>query len=68
MTRTQKPALTVEDVVAIAKRDGEIHVNPLKYDKWRGLKACEKAVKMGLLRRRRYKLDWLIFYPVTETK
>jgi hypothetical protein len=68
MGRKPKPPLTVQQVVAIAKRDGKIHVNPMKYSAWRGLAACRQAVALGLLRRKRVKLDLLIFYPAIEAR
>jgi len=47
------PKLTVEEVVAIARRWHFIELNPLKYRKWRGTDACFEAAKLGLLRKER---------------
>jgi hypothetical protein len=60
-----KPPLTVEQVVALAKRQGEVQVNPLKYRKWRGTSACFTAAKLGLLRKVRVNAGFIVFYPIT---
>lgn len=61
---TNNKPLSVEEVVAIAKRRGEIQINPLKERKWRGTGACFQAARMGLLRKEWIKADWVNFYPV----
>lgn len=59
-----KPPMTVEQVVALARKQGEIQVNPLKWKKDRVTDACFRAAKLGLLRKKRIKPDWINFYPV----
>ena len=61
-----KPPLTVEQVVALAKRTGEIQVNPLAWRKWRGTNACFTAANLRLLRKEWVKPNWVNFYPIEE--
>ena len=54
--------------MALAKRNGEIHVNPLKYHRERVMVACFTAARMGLLRKERVNAGWYIFYPIRGAK
>ena len=59
-----KPPLTVDQVVALAKKQGEIHVNPLTYRKSRVTNACFAAAKLGLLHKYRVNAGFFVFKPV----
>lgn len=56
--------MTVDEVVALAKRKGEIIVNPLKYRRDRVTNACFTAAKLGLLKKIRVSCGKYIFTPV----
>jgi len=60
------PLLTIEEVVAIVKRKGQIEVNPLKYRKWRGTGAAFGAAKLGLLKKHRINCGRFIFTLPTK--
>lgn len=65
---TTKPPMTVEEVVALAKRKGEIQVNPLRWRKDRVTSACFQAAKLGLLEKQRINAGLFIFKTIKEPK
>lgn len=62
--RPKLPPLSVDEVVALAKRKGQLSVNPLRAKKDRITNACFRAAERGLLRKERINCGRFIFYPV----
>lgn len=57
----------MQQAVALAKREGELQINPLTYRKNPYKNAAFAAAKLGLLRKVRVNCGLYVFYPVFAT-